>query len=200
MVGKLNFGVLELDLEKVMELVKEILCVRLDPESRDAVKRLVQEVTKAYDDIIDSYASIKPLRKSDKLFEEKFPVLFEQFERTYLKSSGTYLASCTKIHEALNDLVESKRYMVLSPKVREKIKKFKDSADAWFLNDSVIYDAFKKCNDEIYKELSTIEKAYGNEPTAESRNRLDEFVSKWDKELQVLKTKKDEFASYSIKL
>ena len=60
-----------------------------------------------------------------------------------------------------------------------------------------IVDTFKDFNAEIYKELSAINDSFGNESTLDTRKKLDLFISKWDKEFEGLRKKKNDFTHLS---
>ncbi len=84
------------------------------------------------------------------------------------------------------------------PKLDKRIERFKLSSHAWYLDDTVMVETLKEFNRRIYKDLKNIEDSYGNESVASSREKLNMFVSKWDKEFLNLRSKLGEFKSISI--
>jgi len=197
MAAKLNLGVIELDLEKISSLVKEMISINLDEDSKRHVKELVNEINIAYNNLVDCYVDFMPLRKNDDDFEKSFLTVFGNFKKTYLKSPEDNEASCGRIHNALYKILEGRWYLSKLPKLNQKIKQFRDSADAWYLNDTVMVETFKEFNTQLYKELSAVEAAYGNEPISQSRQRLDSIISQWENEFLDLRKKLNDFKNLS---
>jgi len=197
MTMKVNLGVIEMDLEKIAKLVREMLSINVDGNTKNDIKELIEEVSKAYDELVDCYVDFKPLRKNDDVFENSFSQLYGKFEKAYLKSPEDKIASCGKIHSALNKISKSHWYLNNLPKLNKKIEEFNLSSDAWCLDDTVMVETFKEFNRRIYEDLKAIEESYGNESVASSREKLNMFVSKWDKEFLDLRTKLGKFKSIS---
>jgi hypothetical protein len=197
MAMKVNLGILEMDLEKIGKLIVEMLSVNVDETSKNEVKELVEEVSKAYEDLVDCYVDFKPLRKNSEVFENSFSQLYVKFEKTYLKSPVDKSASCGKIHSALNRISKNRWYLTKLPMLSKKIEEFKLSSDAWYLNDTLMVEILSEFNKRVYQDLREIEKTYGNEPTETSRDKLNVFILKWDEEFLNLRSKISEFRNLS---
>jgi hypothetical protein len=194
MAVRVNVGIIEADLVKLAALIKEMISINIDASIKQYIKNIVDEIKSLYGDLVDSYVGFKALRKNDNTFEEKFSPLFENFERTYLKSADDKAGACARIHSALYDIIQSRWYLSKLPILHKRIENFKNLADEW-LNDTAIVQTFKEFNTQIYQELSAIEESYGREPTTDSRRKLKQFVSRWDTEFQSVRNKLNDFTS-----
>jgi hypothetical protein len=126
LVARVNLGILELDLEKMAELVSEMVSINLDPDTKDLVRKLVNEMTDAYDKMVDSYVSFEEIWKDDEKFRNGFSTLFVQFKKTYLKSDDDKRSICGRINGALYDIIHSRWYLSKLPRLSEKIKNFRN--------------------------------------------------------------------------
>jgi hypothetical protein len=201
MVARIPIGIGELvvDLKEIAKLVKEIISINLDDKTKHLVKTLVDAVTCAYNNIVDSYVPFKPLRKNDEVFEKEFSDVYGVFDRTYLKSEDA-AGLCYRINSSLYDIANSKSYLSKLPKLQERVANFRNAAKAWYLNDTVLVNTLNTFNKQIHDDLSAIESSFRNEPLSESRFKLGLLVSKWDKEFEMLRTLKNEFNNLSINI
>ena len=200
MAAKINIGVLAVDLERVAQLVRELLSIELDSSAKDAVKRLVEELSKAYDILVDCYTPFNSLKKNDDVFQMKFMTTFENFKNAYMKSFNSLDGTCTRVDQALNDLIDARSYLQRFPILRNRVKKFKDTSDAWYADDQKIRDIVNGFYKDMYNEMAVIESSFGNEPISDSRMKLNSLISRRDNDFFNLKPKLDDFRRLSEQL
>jgi hypothetical protein len=200
MAASINAGILAADLERIAQLVRELLSIRLDSTAKDAIKRLVEEVSKAYDILVDSYTPFNSLKKNDQVFQNEFMETFGIFKNAYMKSFNNLDVSCRRVDQALSDLIDGRSYLSKFPVLRNKVKNFKDNSDAWYTNDRRIYDIVNGFYKDMYNEMAAIESSFGGEPISDSRMKLNSLISRWDNEFFELKRKLDDFRKSSDQL
>jgi hypothetical protein len=83
MAVQINLGPLSMDLEKLLIIIKELFSVKLDKGAKDAIKELIDELMKLYDDIVKTLLPFYDII-DDATFED-MPHLYRHKERLRLE-------------------------------------------------------------------------------------------------------------------
>jgi hypothetical protein len=201
MAVQINLGPLSMDLEKLLVIIKELFSVKLDKGAKDAIKELIDELMKLYDDIVKTLLPFYDII-DDATFEKKFASQFRKFKEIHTASHGQLRYHCHVVQDELERLSKEKGYLEKFPRIRKNILKFKDSADTWILVDEKVYKTVGAFHTELLKELEEIYKSLGKQPTIETKNRLHALLleSGWDKDFFKIKDAIDEFRRLTRKL
>ncbi len=199
MAFMLTMGPLEVDLEKLVELVRKLVSVQLDDEARKSILELIKEITKVYDNIVDS---LTPFYKmiDDATFKKDFAAQYSEFKALFLKRIGESEFHCTNVQNQLDRLSSKKSWLNKLPLLRRNLQRFNYSKDAWYMQDSNYYLAMDKFHKGLVTELDGIYKSVDNKSPARLRKDLGMFLSKCDDDFLKIKRLMDELLIISRKL
>ncbi|MFZ0566832.1 MAG: hypothetical protein WAM22_02400 [Nitrososphaeraceae archaeon] len=81
-MSKVNFGLVEVDLNQFVGAIKTLVSVDLDIESKNAISKMIEEVRKTYDAIVKSILPFYNVVQSD---DSKYVALQCSQEMLYMR-------------------------------------------------------------------------------------------------------------------
>jgi len=168
----------EIDLVEFIKLIEDVTSIKLDRDTKDAVKTAIANVYEAYEMIVDTLTPFISA-KNDPEFKLKFSKEYEKFVNIHLKTYQRRTVHCGSVYDMIDKLAKNKGWKSKLPGSQKKLENLQKLADRWFLNDGKVYKAMQKYHKQIARDLDTIYNNLDNVDVENSRNKLQSVLSKY---------------------
>jgi hypothetical protein len=173
-MAKLNiFGLLEIDLKKMIELAQEFLAA--DKDARNAIKGFIDETEKAYTAITKSITPLYELLYDDTNFTGKFPAQYSWFmDKLYGSNTSKVRAQCTVVQEELTKVEDNVKKNF---SVRRSSEIIQTLSKLWLLRDYTVSDTLDSINQEFDLQLRQVSSLLEHGNPQQARKQLQLFIS-----------------------
>lgn len=167
------FGIIRLDLEKIVKLSREFLSA--DRKVKIAIKEFIVQAEEAYGVIVESVTPFYEMQYTDNKLSELFPGRFSNFMTgvLYDKKIRDVSYRCSNVQQALKNLERPKAFM--SSKKFEELRTFAN--ESWILRDYTVSDTMAAINKELEANLGRVSILLREGRVNEARNQLQLFLS-----------------------
>jgi hypothetical protein len=189
----------EVDLAEFIKLIQDITSIKLDSNTKEAVKKAIADVYEAYEMIVDTLTPFIGA-KNDPKFKLKFSKEYEKFVNIRLKTYQRKVVHCGSTYNMIDKLAKNKGWKSKLPGAQKKLENLQKLADRWLLNDNRIYKAMRKYHENLAKHLDVIYNNLDNKAVKDSRKELQSVLNKYPPAIEKLQPRLDELLSVSEQL
>jgi hypothetical protein len=168
----------EVDLVEFIKLVEDITSIKLDRETKEAVKTAIADVYEAYEMIVDTLTPFISAKNNLK-FKLKISKEYEKFVNIHLKTYQRRTVHCGSVYDMIDKLANNKGWKSKLPGAQKKLENLRKLADRWLLNDNKVYKAMQKYHNKLARNLNDIYNNLDNRDIKASRNELQLVLSKY---------------------
>jgi hypothetical protein len=200
-VSKVNFGLVEVDLNQFVGAIKTLVSTDLDTESKNAISKMIEEVRKTYDAIV---LSILPfynvIQSDDSKYVIQFTSQFVIFKQIYLTNEGDLGVHCKIIESNLEELLKKGVWKSKFPRIKESLEKLEYLAEKWSQSRVNLYISLRGFLTEANNALTEIDDLNKSNSTKQSRDALHAFLKESEQGIMNIKSHLDDLRIISAKL
>ena len=200
-MSKVNFGLIEVDLNQFVGAIKTLVSADLDIESKNAISNMIEEVRKTYDAIVMSILPFyNVVQSDDSKYVAQFTSQFVIFKQIYLTNEGELGVHCNIIESNLEKLLRKGDWRSKFPRIKESLEKLESLAERWSESRVNLYVSLRSFLTESNGALTEIDDLNKTNSTMQSRNALHAFLKESEQGIMNIKTQLDDLRIISAKL
>ena len=138
-------------------------------EIRAAIKKMIREVRKNYDTVVDALTPLYEMNTKRK-FSLRFAKVRAAFKKKYLKSGSLVRTHCRIVEQHLWKLRTRRRWMSKLPFVKRSFKRLEILCDSWLAVDTELIEDMEKFIGSLNGFLNGIARLEKREPGEAHRN------------------------------
>lgn len=155
----------ETNISEFCQVVRDFVGAALDQKARQALKKMIAEVDKDFDLVIEVLTPLYAINTNEDL-RAQWPAVFQKFKKLYFTQWGSLSTSCGIVMDQLQRVRDAHNWKRRIPVLRDAVKKLDDLGQRWMCNDEELYrsmNAFMKSLNttlvDVNGQLKTPEKA-----------------------------------------
>jgi hypothetical protein len=200
-MSKINLGLLELDLNQVVNAVRGFTNTDLDIESKNAVNKMIEEVRKLYDMIIGSLLPFyNVIQCDDATYPIQFTSQFVVFKQTYFANLGELSVHCNIIKSNLDELLKKRNWLSKLPHIKDSLQNLENLAEKWKVSRATLEYSLEEFLSSADRRLGEIDELSRTQSIKESRNTLQALLKESDQSIRQIKAQLNDLKIISSKL
>jgi hypothetical protein len=197
--GELGPFKAEIDLERFVQILREITSIKLDDSTINAMKDAISEVYRAYELIVDTVTPFYQIH-NEADFQSQFFKKFEKFVNVRYKTYQKRIPSCRAVYTMINTLTEDTGWRAKLPGSGKKIAELQELASTWLIDDGRCFSQLKAFHDDLLDGLNKIRNDSLSKTPKECLEELCEFLSTSMMKFNKMETNMDELMEISAGL
>ena len=136
----------ETNISEFCQVVRDFVGAALDQKARQALKKMIAEVDKDFDLVIEVLTPLYAINTNEDL-RAQWPAVFQKFKKLYFTQWGSLSTSCGIVMDQLQRVRDAHNWKRRIPVLRDAVKKLDDQGQRWMCNDEELYrsmNAFMK--------------------------------------------------------